>query len=65
MLGIKIALITIPIILKIVKAIRKKINEKKELLKEVILEKKLENSDQVLFCAQRELTNHLMNKDLS
>jgi len=30
MLGIKIALITIPAIIKIVKAIRKKINEKKE-----------------------------------
>ncbi|NPD87384.1 MAG: ATP-binding protein [Asgard group archaeon] len=36
-----------------------------DLLNKVILEKKLENTEQVLFCSQRELTNHLMSKDLS
>ncbi|MCG3226386.1 MAG: hypothetical protein H7645_05645 [Candidatus Heimdallarchaeota archaeon] len=36
-----------------------------ELLKEVMSEKKLTYNDRSLFCAQRELTNQLMNKDLS
>ena len=36
-----------------------------ELLKEVISEKNIDYNDKVLFCAQRELTNQLMNKDLS
>ena len=36
-----------------------------DLLKKVISEKKLDNAEQVLFCSQRELTNHLMNEDLS
>ena len=36
-----------------------------ELLKEVISEKNIDYNDKVLFCAQREVTNQLMNKDLS
>lgn len=36
-----------------------------ELLKQVLSEKKLVTNDQVLFCAKRELVNHLMKTDLA
>jgi len=36
-----------------------------ELLKQVLLERKLSYNYQALFCAKRELVNHLMKKDLS